>query len=228
MQLPVAESVPGFAGAFFALVRIQQPPELSLLHPEERRVWASLASEARRREWWSGRVAARSALAAIGGANAWVLSDERGVPTLHGPGADQRLVSISHGRRWSVAMAMPRAETVAGVGVDLVEPEDLVRLDKLRHRVFTEAERSHLARHDQGLAAAWGAKEALAKATATGMWAFAMGGVSLVGFEPESGALLVDVAGAQLTERRLEDGSILVFAAASPELLKHARSIADR
>lgn len=219
--------MPGLETAHFALVRLHQPLELSLLHPEERLAFGALATDARRREWWGGRAAARGALAAIGAPEAWVLSDPRGVPELHGPGAERCLISISHGRRWSVAMVMPREARVGGIGVDAVEPEDLTRLRRLERRVFDEDERARFGADGLALGAAWAAKEALAKATATGMWAFAMRHVRLSRFEPETGDLAVDVPGAALSMLRLEDETLLVFAAASPALVARANAIAD-
>lgn len=226
LRLPSVHPVPGLPGARFSLVRLQQPLELGLLHPEEQRHFRTLSTDARRREWWGGRVAARSVLHTMGVGDSWVESDPRGVPTVRGADVGTHLVSISHGRRWSVAMVMPSREAVGGVGVDVVEPEDLVRLRRIERRVWTDDERARFADEGLALGVAWGAKEALAKATATGMWAFAMRHVSLVALEPERGLVEVSLPGAQLSMHRLEDETLLVFAAASPALVERARAVA--
>lgn len=227
MQLPVAKPVPGLGGSFFTLVPLQQPPVLELLHPEEKAIWDALAAESRKREWWAGRIAARAALLAIGVENAALVRDERGRPRLVGAGTEDALVSVSHGRRWSAALAAKRTADVAGVGVDLVEPEDIVRLRKLASRFLGEGELDGVVDPELGLAAAWAAREAVAKATATGMWAFAMSRVHLDGFQSEGPHLEVDVPGARLAKLRLEDGTLLVGALADRALVDAARAIAS-
>lgn len=226
MQLPEAKVAPGLPGVFFAVLPLQQPPELTLLHADEKRIWDGLETESRRREWWAGRVAAKIALAALGASQIAVLKDERGLPALVGPNTEDLLVSITHGRRLCAAAAARAGQGTAGLGIDLIEPEDLARLRKLEARVLAPGELDHFADRELALAAAWAAREAVAKATATGMWAFAMSRVHLVSFDPAEEMLGVGVQGARLSKRTLDDGTLIVFAAADRDLVARAQSIA--
>src|SRR5262245_49003950 len=93
------------SGAQLATIAIGVEPDLGALLESEQAIFQRLTADLRRREWWCGRIAARAALEALGASGLAILADERGVPTLAGPRADEYFVAISHGRRLAAAIA---------------------------------------------------------------------------------------------------------------------------
>jgi phosphopantetheine--protein transferase-like protein len=137
------------------------------VHPDEA-AFVQASAEARRATFIGGRLALRTALAALGAAGDEaarpILSTPRGAPALP-PGF---VASISHKREIAVAIAA-RAERTprATIGVDVEIPRSL-RID-IAPRVLTPAERAELAAldgvaRDAEVLFRFAAKEAIYKA----------------------------------------------------------------
>lgn len=151
--------------------RLVQPlPEALGLHPEELAVLRRLRAERRRQEWVAGRLAARDALARWGPGGP-VLPDAEGAPRVQDDPALQ--VSLSHGQRRALAIAW--RDSSQRTGIDLVDEPAGDRVKRVMARWAKPEEQALL---DAGPAWApglmWGAREAVAKASRTGMFAFAL------------------------------------------------------
>jgi phosphopantetheinyl transferase (holo-ACP synthase) len=151
-----------------------------------------------------------------------VLRAASGAPRLEGPGAADLHVAITHGRRTAAAIATRRDARWPSVGIDLVDAEDAARLERIADRVLKPCERALLARDPAVLLLAWGAREAIAKATRTGMFLFALSRAWVVEIDLDARRIAVNVPGMDLGFAPLEDGGVLVFAGAGPEALAHA------
>lgn len=214
-----AAPLPGAQLAWQPLVGEPDPTQLT---EAERSIFVALGPERRRLEWWAGRMAAQAALAACGAVGLSVLRSESGAPNLVGPGAERYSVAITHGRRQAAAIAVRKDAPYPFVGLDLVDPEDEARIQKISPRVFRESERALFAADPRGPRLGWAAKEAIAKATQTGMFVFALTRAWLVDLEP----LRANLEEVVLHGQALEDGSLLVVAGASAEAWAAARSVA--
>ena len=132
----------------------------ALLHADEWNL-ASAYDGRRRQEHVAGQVAARIALEALVGDGAAVIGRDRdGAPEVRDGSA---LVSISHGRRFAVAVA----GHVRALGIDLCEHEQAARVRRVAER-FISADENALAEPD-AWATLWALKEAAAKALRRGL-----------------------------------------------------------
>jgi 4'-phosphopantetheinyl transferase EntD len=229
---PVIRWIDALGGAALATMAIGGEPDREGLEPPERTIFDTLKAEPRRREWWAGRMVAKAALAALGARPLAIAADPRGVPRLEGQGADRWFIAISHGRRLASAIAASAESPFPGVGVDIVDDEDRARIEKLEARVLTPHERALADVDRDARILAWGAREAIAKATATGMFAFALKGVSIQRIEraPLSvggfGRIEVALEGAEILFEPLADGGILVAAGCTRTVGESARRTA--
>lgn len=209
-------------GAQLAWQAVSGEPDPSRLSDAERELFRSLGPERRRLEWWAGRMAAHAALAACGAQGLSVLRSESGAPKLVGPNAQDFSLAITHGRRQAAAIAVRSDAPYPFVGLDLVDPEDEPRIEKISRRVFRGSELALFAADPFGPRLGWATKEAIAKATQTGMFVFALSRAWLVGLDP----LRANLPGVALFAVTLTDGSLLVVAGASAEARASAQSIA--
>lgn len=226
-MVPSAERLPGFNGVWVAFRALPALDEIDvqLLNDDERALFATMSNPARRCEWWAGRMAARGALRAVGAGAASVLKAPNGAPTLSGPHADQAAVAITHGRRWAGAVATRLDGPTPHVGIDLVDAEDLPRVAKIAPRTLTPTEHAMMAADPRAGPLAWAAREAAAKATRTGMFAYALSEVALVGLDTP-GRLQLNEPGLTAAYTAAPDGGWLVFVRATPEAVEKARTIA--
>ena len=199
---------------------VQRLPEQPLgdapggLLDEELPLYQALTSDARRREWWAGRVAAHAALRELGLAPSPVLRGAEGAPEVRGA-----QVTLSHGGGQALAVAWKGQEH--GVGVDLVSAADIERSRRVLTRWAREGERRWLdAPLGPGLL--WGAREAIAKASRTGMFAFALTEVHVT--EIRVDRIDTSVEGAELRWEPAEGGGVRVFARMDAELCAWARA----
>ncbi len=140
------------------------------LHEAELEVLRRLQAERRRREWYAGRLAAKDAIARWGRQGP-ILPDDEGAPWVQDDPELQ--VSLSHSPRRAVAVAWrdPDRRT----GIDLVHAPDGVRVRRVMTR-WAKPEEQALLRDGPAWAPGlmWGVREAVAKASRTGMFAFAL------------------------------------------------------
>lgn len=215
----VTHRLPGAELAWQPLLGEPDPAQLTEL---ERPLFLGLGPPRRRLEWWAGRVAAHAALAQVGAPELSVLRREDGAPRLVGPGADDYAVAITHGRRHAAALAARRDAPFPFVGLDLVDAEDEPRIARLAPRVFRAEERALFADDPLGNRLGWGSKEAIAKATQTGMFVFALGRAQLVALSP----LTSNLSGVVLDHQVLPDGGLLVVAGATAPAKAEAQRLA--
>lgn len=211
--------------------------EWDLLRPAEAEYGRSLRGDKRRREWFAGRRAARAVLVALSAPDAALLPDDEGAPVLHD--ADpQRVahlgVSLSHGGRWAVCAGRLRTPGTPHLGIDLVDDDDAPRAARVLERHLSPAERALLDQADgdadraRAAALMWGAREAVAKATRTGMFAFALLDVHLTALDLAAGRLEVDYPGCHLGFARELSGATLIRAQVTPPAAQAARAAAQR
>ncbi|MEM7676243.1 MAG: 4'-phosphopantetheinyl transferase superfamily protein [Myxococcota bacterium] len=228
--VPLAQSLPSLRGVWVAFQEI--PPiegvDVQALTTEERALYQTLGSDHRRCEWWSGRMAARGALRAVGAGAASILRAPNGAPLLSGPHAHQTSIAITHGRRWAAAAASRRQGVTPNIGLDLVDVEDRPRVVRIADRNFRPYERSQMAVDPDAGLLAWAAREAAAKATRTGMFAFALSEVSLTNIDRPTATLTLENEGMTGAMAAAPDGGWLVFVQATEEAVDRARTIAQR
>ena len=206
-DLRVLDALGGAALAKRPIGAVVQSDEL---HPRERDLLARLEVDRRRLEWCAGRLCAARALAAVGGVGLCVLHDPRGAPTIEGRDAEHYSVAITHGRTTAAALAARLGKAELRVGLDLLDHEDRARLLKMKRRVFDTTERALIDRSDIAPLIIWGAKEALAKATRTGMWSFALSGVRVTAIGPR--LVQTNIEGATVFFEEQDRGGVLVCA----------------
>jgi len=148
---------------------------VSLLSPEEKKLFATFSYPKRRREWLGGRLAAKSAVLQLLRINntteilseLTILLTENGSPQLigtHLTGDKPPALSISHSDRFAVAMAV-KAETC---GIDIQKISE--KTERVADRFSEEKEllllRDHtsMLNEKERLTLLWSAKEALKKA----------------------------------------------------------------
>jgi phosphopantetheinyl transferase len=225
-MLPAARAIASMEGSALATIAIAGEPDPSLLTEDERAIFATLTAERRRSEWWSGRIAARAALEAIGGNGLSILADERGAPRLDGAGAERFHVSISHGRRIAAGAATREDARFPCIGVDVVDPEDAARIAKISRR-FLSAHEWTLAGEDSGAAMlAWGAREAIAKATSTGMFAFALKNGAIRAIDRAARRVGVEVEGIEVVFEPLAGDGLIVLAGTTRSVAERIRAAA--
>jgi 4'-phosphopantetheinyl transferase EntD len=193
------------------------------LVPDERPLLEHIPEGRRRREFVAGRMAARAALARFVDAPWAVLRSDEGAPLPHGPEAERALLSISHSRSAAVALVGPAQ--AGGLGIDLMEAADGPRIQRVLGRFQSPDEALRL-RGPEGPFVAWGAREAVAKATRTGMFRFAMFRVNVTDFDPRTGRVEVGRPGMRLRWWAFA-GHHAVAATASSEAIRRARSEAQ-
>lgn len=225
-DVPLAAPVPGFPGAAWAVTEIADRSP-AFLSSAERTLFATMDAPKRQREWLAGRAAARSALRAVGGGGASVLREPEGAPRLQGPGADRLEVAITHGRDHAAAVAAPISGAYPFLGIDWVDVEDQVRLKRIAHRVLSPDEQRRCAEDPVALQIAWGAREAVAKATRTGMFAFALHGVRLAAVDRSEGWAELDLPGTLARFWVRPEGSVIVVAAVSAATRDRALASAE-
>jgi 4'-phosphopantetheinyl transferase EntD len=230
--------VPGVVWASAAIVEAAPgDADWARLPPAEAAYGRGLKGDKRRREWFAGRSAARDVLRALGAPDAALLPDDEGAPVLHDvdPARVEGLeVSLSHGGRWALCAGHRRAKDGFHLGVDLVDDGDAPRAARVLDRHLSDGERALLAAlsndDDRARAAAlmWGAREAVAKATRTGMFAFALLDVHVTALDLAAGRVEVDYPGCALGVRHLLPGTTLVWATVTADAAKAAQAAADR
>lgn len=190
------------------------------------------------------------ALSALGHAALSILADPRGAPRLEGASAAGVHIALAHGRRVAAAFASQTGARFVCVGVDVVDPEDAARIGRLEARVLTENERALAAGDPEIRLLAWGAREAVAKATSTGMFAFAMRAIAINRVDRAQKRIEVEVtapaadpgghppaptdptraamteAGVEVAYEPLGAGGVLVFAGCSLDFARGARASA--
>ncbi len=218
-------SFPDARLAVLALDGVVVAPEA--LHAREQPLFAALeATDARRREWFAGRRAARAALTALGYEDIATLRRDNGAPNLAGHGADQLHVAITHGKRLAAAVAAHAAGRWPHVGIDVVDAEDLARVRAVAKRVMKPDELARATADPLHARLAWGAREAVAKATNTGMFVFALSKCWTLAIDTEDRAVQVNLDGIQVVYEPLDDGGVLVLAGASPAAYEAAQAAA--
>jgi phosphopantetheine--protein transferase-like protein len=155
-----------------------------ILSPQESSVFETLANSRRKREWLLGRIVAKDAVRLIlskslnrrfASADIEIFNDASGVPEVYISGNRLTMpeisLSITHKEGFAVAVAL-KTDSQQKIGIDLekIEPRE----EGLEKLFFTQAEQSILSNwlrrdRDLALAAAWSAKEAVAKALGTGL-----------------------------------------------------------
>ncbi len=202
--------------ALLAEAPIWDEPIWEWLPAAERAYGSALPGLKRRREWFSGRVAAHAVLDRLGAGNAVLLPDADGAPTLTGPNTAGIDLSITHGSRLAVCVGRRMLADDASLGVDLVDDADAPRAVRVLDRHLTPLERRLIGRDASVAALLWGAREAMAKATRTGMFAYALLDVAVEHIDHRAGTLDVSVPGSRLWFSREISGCTLVYAAVSP------------
>ncbi len=228
MTVPSAEPLQAFVGAWAAFRAIPRLRDVdpTLLTAPERALYEQLGSDRRRTEWWAGRMAARGALRAVGAGAASVLRAPNGAPTVSGPHAHQATVAITHGRRWAGAVATRIDGPTPHIGLDLVDVEDVPRVARVAPRNFRPPERTLMATDPRAGVLAWGSREAAAKATRTGMFAYALSEVAVTAVDAPSGTLTLSEPGLDAAYKPSPDGGWLVFVRASPAAVARAQAVA--
>lgn len=227
VRVSIPPNFPDARVALLDLAAVTVAPET--LHTLERPLFEAMeATEGRKREWFAGRCAARAASTALGFAEVATLRREDGAPRLEGPGADTLHVAITHGRRLAAAVATHATGRWPHVGIDVVDAEDLDRVLHVAKRVLTDDERARAASAPMHARLAWGAREAVAKATNTGMFVFALSGCWTVGVDEAERRVDVNLGGIQVVYEPLDDGGVLVLAGASKGAYEAAQAAARR
>jgi 4'-phosphopantetheinyl transferase EntD len=119
-------------------------------------------------------------------------------------------VAISHGLRDAAAIAATIDGPWPHVGIDLLDPEDGPRLERLSTRVFSPEERALLGGEPLRRMLGWGAKEAVAKATSTGMFAFALDRVRVVAIDEAQGRARTNLDGVEILFEPHGDGLLVL------------------
>lgn len=214
----------GLPEVSLARVRLPKTPDPSTLTAEERSLYEGLPGGAhRRREWWAGRTAAREALAQLEIEGVSVLRDPEGRPVLHGPGAGAARIAIAHGKRLAVAAVVPVSAPMPHVGVDVVDPEDQPRLERIEARILRGPEPRILAAEPKdGLRIIWGTREAAAKATHTGMFAYGLTKLHVTAVDRAARRITTNRRGIEATWLELDSGELVVVAVADDDAVAEA------
>lgn len=184
--------------------------QVNLLSEPETAVLQSFPAQSpRHSEYTLGRSAARLAHAylldaenmdlAAHASKYSILSNEHGAPVLvknknELQGTDFGF-SISHGKSGALAMAWHKEKMAGAFGLDLLEGRDRARMEKLSARVLSDFEKeAHLKNPTQDIPRlAWGTREAVAKATQTGMFSFALSHVQINAIYPDEHRILCNL-----------------------------------
>ena len=226
MPIPDAHPIPELPGAWYAVAPFSKP-ETALLTPAERALFEQLRGTRRPLEWFAGRLAARAALRAVGAGAASVLRDARGAPVLEGPHAEHARLAITHGRAFGAAIAVTKGVPHPHVGVDWVDASDQPRLARLAARVLKPSEQDLVARDARIRLICWGVREAAAKATRTGMFAFGLSKVWVTGVDVDLRQPVINLPGARVTVRWQPDGAALVMLGLTADAFETARAAAS-
>lgn len=218
-----ARAIDSMPGAAIASMTIASAPDPSLLTELEREIFAQHTTDRRRAEWWSGRMAARAALNMIGARDLSIVADDRGVPLLVGTNAATCFVSISHGRRIAAAAAAREEALYPCIGIDVVDPEDADRVSKIGPRFLSEHERALADQDPEAAMLAWGAREAIAKATSTGMFAFALKSGAIRAIDPKACRVEVELPGIEVVFERIAGDGLVVLAGTTRAIAERAQ-----
>ena len=223
---PAAQPVPGMHSTFWAQCSIPTSPDPTHLARDELPLYEQLPSRRRRAEWIAGRRAARAALRGLGAPPLSILRTQAGAPRLVGRGACNLDIAITHGHHRAAAVAGRLGPEPGYLGIDWVDPNDAARIRRIAARVLSAEERAFCEDQDRRLQIAWGAREAVAKATRTGMFRFALSGVHIEGIDREAGTVTIDLPGSEVRFLETETGAIVVFARVSRTARRMAQSAA--
>lgn len=206
-----ARQHPDFGGAYYAVVEIGGL-DTAHLGAEERAIFEAMkATEKRRREWLAGRRAAHLALASLGHEGAQVLREPSGAPRTTAAGVH---VAITHGKRFAAAVATSGA-ACPHAGIDIVDAEDLERIEHVAQRVLTPDEQQRARANPEHAKLAWATREAVAKATRTGMFVFALAQCWTVAVDDRERRVWTNLEGIEVVFEPLSDGGVLVLAKAT-------------
>ena len=224
MTVPDALCVPEIPGAWYAIAPFSDP-DPALLTTDERMLFEQLSGSHRPREWFAGRLAGRGALRAVGAGATSILRDERGAPLLYGPHANHAMVALTHGQSFAAAIAIPKAAPYPHIGIDWVDARDGARLERLSTRFLTSSERELSTRDPNIRLVCWGVREAAAKATLTGMFAFGLSRVWLTRIDPGLEHPTINLPGARATVRWQPDGAALIMVGLDHHAFDSARNL---
>jgi len=237
---PAPPAVHAFADApriRWAATAIPGAAPWSRLLEAERAAGQRLRGEKRQREWFAGRWAARAVLADLGAPDTPLLPDAEGAPVPGRPdvlaapppaGVGELEISLSHGARWALAAGHRRRPEDPHLGIDLVDDRDGARAARVLDRHLTDRERELIADDPGAAGLLWGAREAVAKATRTGMFAFALLDVAVEALDRERATIAVGYPGCHLWFGRILAETTLIRALVAPDAATRAREAAAR
>ena len=225
-DIPLAQPVPGFPGAYWAMASIHDVPDPSFLTSAEERMYETFTTDRRRNEWLAGRRAARSALRSVGAGACSVLRNIEGAPKLEGPGENKVEINITHGHTFAAAVATPKQAPWPYVGIDWIDEADTDRIRRVAHRFLSQDEHNLCGEDTTALQLAWGAREAVAKATRTGMFMFALSRVQLTAFDPSTGAAEINLTGTFIRFLRAPTPGLIVLAGVDEQTRSEANRLA--
>lgn len=152
------------------------PPESTWLGARERAIEEGLVRSRRRREWRSGRWAAKGLVARLTGlepedyGRVEVIGGQDGAPRVWMDDCEAAMpISISHRGDWAVAATSSKRDAV-GIDLELLEP----RTERFVRDFFTDREVDHYLQlppeaRDLYAVATWSAKEGVLKCVRTGL-----------------------------------------------------------
>lgn len=216
-------AIDSMPGAAIATRAIEASPDPEQLTAKEREIYRQHTTDRRRSEWWSGRICARAALEQLGARELSVLAHARGLPKLDGEGAERFFISISHGRRVAAAAAAREDARYPCLGIDVVDPEDADRIAKISRRFLTAHELRLIEDDPQAAMLAWGAREAIAKATSTGMFAFALKSGAIRAIDRRRRRVEVELEGIEATFEPIPGDGLVVLAATTRAISEAAQ-----
>ncbi|MGF1509902.1 MAG: hypothetical protein ACFB9M_10420 [Myxococcota bacterium] len=200
-----------------------------ILGPLENGKLQSLGSDIRRNDWRAGRMAARRALRTLAGTQIQdlnsisILADAEGAPQVwFGDGTRAPYgVSLTHGGGEAYALAWRESDWTAGI--DWVSLSDRGRTRSVMSR-WARPEEAEWLRWEHGPCLLWGVREALSKATRTGMFVFGLSRVHVHGVERDR--VLTNWPEAEIRWREVPGTGILVVARVPPSIRNEARDLA--
>lgn len=133
-------------------------------------------------------------------------------------------VTLAHDRKAAVAAGYSKAGPQ--IGIDLVDEDDAGRIHRIQDRVLSPAERVLASGEPRAFLLAWGTREAVAKATRTGMFAYALERVHVLHIDWAKKTLETNLPGVTVAFEAIQ-GSYVVIAAVESRTVEEARRIAD-
>lgn len=221
--MATTRAIDSMPGAAIATMSIEASPDPERLTAREREIYRQHTTDRRRSEWWSGRICARAALEQLGARDLSVLAHARGLPRLEGDGAERFFISISHGRRIAAAAAAREDARYPCLGIDVVDPEDADRIAKISRRFLTPRELELIEHDGEAAMLAWGAREAIAKATSTGMFAFALKSGAIRAIDRSARRIDVELEGIEAIFEPIPGDGLVVLAATTRAISETAQ-----